>query len=507
MYPIDFMRHGAQQFPDKIAVVDDVNRQLTYRELMRQADAFASGLQKLANKDRVKVGFCCLNNTEHALSLMAVHAMGGIWMPFNPAYGKGELDALISYAKPDLMICDEECLAQMEGFDMPIVIGEKVSDSNLGFPTQAELVGQNDGQRPTWPKVSPADAMAIKFTGGSSGVPKGVVQSFRMKSAVITNLIYSFELNDEDIHLGAAPISHAVGSLLDPIFAVGGTNRLVKSVKADFLLDCIEKEKISMIFTPPTLVYNLIEEGKKRDDWDFSNLKHLISGGAPISPKKAEEASEFFQGGFEMMFGQSEMPLVVSVMRNRDLTTPERYTSAGRITPFVRVSIKDLETGEFLPAGEQGEIVAQSDMMMTEYLDMPEKTAETIIDGWLHTGDVGLIDEDGFLYIKDRIRDVIISGGFNVYPTDVEAALMQHPAIHEAAVVGMPDEKWGERVESAIEFTESESASEEDIIAFCKEKMGSIKSPKKIHFMDSLPQSSVGKVSRKDVKAMLLGEG
>ncbi len=506
MYPIDFIRHGALKYPASTAVEDDKNR-LSYQELMQQGDALAFGLQQTIGRSRLKVAICCFNSMEHVIALMAVHAMGAVMIPLNPRYGKGELDALVNYAEPDVIICDEDCIELMDGLQAPVVIGEPSEASAVKSLSVASLIAESQGELPAWPEVSPEDPWAIKFTGGSSGVPKGVLQSFRMKSVLISNLIYSFDFNEDDVHLCSAPLGHAVGSLIDPILAKGGRNILVKHTDAALLLDCMEQEEVTTMFVPPTLVYNLIEQSKTRPSWNFSSVKHAITGGAPISPQKAREASELFEGGLEMMFGQSEMPLVISVMRGEDLNSEERYTSAGRITPFVRVGIKDLETGDFLHQGEQGEIVAQSDMMMSGYLNMPEKTAETIIDGWLHTGDVGTIDADGFLYIKDRIRDVIISGGFNVYPSDVEAALMAHPSIHEAAVVGLQDEKWGERVEAAVECLPGESITEPELIAFCKEKMGSIKSPKKIHFMNPLPKTSVGKVSRKDVKERLVAGG
>ena len=168
---------------------------------------------------------------------------------------------------------------------------------------------------------------------------------------------------------------------------------------------------------------------------------------------------------------------------------------------MTRVGIVD-PAGELLSAGEQGEIVVSGDLLMSGYLDNPEQTAEALRDGRLHTGDVGYLDERGFLFLKDRLKDVIISGGFNVYPSDVEAALVAHPAIHECVVFGRPDEKWGEAVQVAIELREGADASAEDIISFAKQQVGSVQAPKQVHFVDSLPRSAVGKVQRREVRAM-----
>ena len=169
---------------------------------------------------------------------------------------------------------------------------------------------------------------------------------------------------------------------------------------------------------------------------------------------------------------------------------------------MTRVAIMDA-TGKLLPAGEQGEIVVAGDLVMSGYLDNPEQTAEALVDGWLHTGDVGYLDEREYLFLKDRLKDVIISGGLNVYPSDVEAALVAHPAIHECVVFGCPDEKWGEAVHVAIELRDGEDASAADIIAYAKTRIGSVQAPKQVHFVDSLPRSAVGKVQRREVRALI----
>jgi acyl-CoA synthetase (AMP-forming)/AMP-acid ligase II len=168
---------------------------------------------------------------------------------------------------------------------------------------------------------------------------------------------------------------------------------------------------------------------------------------------------------------------------------------------MTRVGIMN-PAGELLGPGDQGEIVVGGDLLMSGYLDNPEQTAESLVDGWLHTGDVGCLDERGYLYLKDRLKDVIISGGFNVYPSDVEAALVAHPAIHECVVFGRPDDKWGEAVQAAVELREGAEADAEDIIAFAKQQIGSVQAPKQVHFLESLPRSAVGKVQRREVREL-----
>jgi acyl-CoA synthetase (AMP-forming)/AMP-acid ligase II len=198
-------------------------------------------------------------------------------------------------------------------------------------------------------------------------------------------------------------------------------------------------------------------------------------------------------------YGQTEAPQLLTVLRPADFEEDRNLASVGRTTWFSDVAIMAPD-GSLLPSGDVGEVVARGDLVMTGYWQRPDLTAATIVDGWLHTGDRGLIDERGYLYLKDRLRDVVITGGFNVYPIDVENALGQHPAVHECAVFGMPDDKWGEAVHAAVQLREGSEASEAELVAFVRERLGPVHTPKRIHFHDSLPRSTVGKVLKNAVR-------
>lgn len=233
---------------------------------------------------------------------------------------------------------------------------------------------------------------------------------------------------------------------------------------------------------------------------DFSALRHLIVGGAAIRPDEVPRAMKIFNNSLETCFGQTEAPQIAICMRADDWRDETLYGSTGRATALTRVEVMDPD-GRILAAGESGEIVLRGDLVMEGYLDMPEKTAETIVDGWLHTGDIGAIDDRGFVFIKDRIRDVIITGGFNVYPSDVEAVLGRHPDVKECVVFGIPDMKWGEAVTAAVELHREATTTGDAIVVFVKEHMDSVKTPKTVHIVDELPRSPVGKVLRREAKA------
>jgi len=217
---------------------------------------------------------------------------------------------------------------------------------------------------------------------------------------------------------------------------------------------------------------------------------------------KVEQVRAFFGPVIGTTYGQTEAPQIVTMLRPGELGDPLNKGSVGRCTWLTDLGIMGAD-GSLLPANEIGEVVVRGDLMMKGYWRLPEKTAETIIDGWLHTGDVGLVDERGYLFLKDRIRDVIITGGFNVYPTDVENALSQHPSVYECSVFGMPDDKWGEAVQAAIHLRTGFAQDPEGLMAHVKKALGSVQTPKQIYFFEQLPKSSVGKVLKTAIKEQI----
>jgi acyl-CoA synthetase (AMP-forming)/AMP-acid ligase II len=240
-------------------------------------------------------------------------------------------------------------------------------------------------------------------------------------------------------------------------------------------------------------------EDDRINDIDLSSLRHFIIGGATIRPDVVARAMPIFNHAMETCFGQTEVPQIAICMRSKDWQDPANHASTGRATCMTDIGIMDA-SGKLLPAGEEGELVLAGDLVMKGYYKMPEKTSETIIDGWLHTGDIGYIDDRGFVFIKDRIRDVVVTGGFNVYPNDVEVVLGQHPDVVECVVFGLADDKWGEAVHAAVELSKQASTDEAGLIAFVKSRLDSVKAPKRIYITDALPRSPVGKVLRREAK-------
>jgi acyl-CoA synthetase (AMP-forming)/AMP-acid ligase II len=326
------------------------------------------------------------------------------------------------------------------------------------------------------------------------------MQSYRAVNTSIATMLHTYGFDGGDVNVCASPLTHAASHFILPILGQGGRQILLDRPKARDILDALERRGATTVFLPPTMIYNLMAEpsaARRR----YPALKHLIYGAAPMPPERIREARALFNDRVETLYGQTEAPMLITAMTAPDFAEERNLASVGPGTVLSEVAIMAPD-GTMLPPGEMGEIVTRGDLVMNGYLDMPEETARTIVDGWLHTGDVGTLDERGYLYIKDRLRDVIISGGFNVYPSDVEAALAQHRAVYECIVFGAPDDKWGERVEAAVQLHPGAQASTEELIAFVKERVGSVKAPKVVHVVRDLPRSAVGKVLRREVKRL-----
>jgi len=275
---------------------------------------------------------------------------------------------------------------------------------------------------------------------------------------------------------------------------------------ADFLT-LIETSKITHTFLPPTLIYMLLDH-ERLAGTDTSSLQCLWYGAAPMSASRLEEALTRIGPVMGQLFGQSEAPMMISTLapaehfRDDGSVATERLSSAGRPTPLTTVVIMDDE-GHLLGPGERGEIVVRGSLVMAGYYKNPEATAEASRHGWHHTGDIGYLDEDSYLFIVDRAKDMIITGGFNVYSAEVEQVLLAHPAVQDCAVVGLPDEKWGERVTAVVQLRPGQAATQDEVRAFVKDRLGSVKAPKQVEVWPDLPRSKVGKVLKAEVKDQL----
>ncbi len=359
----------------------------------------------------------------------------------------------------------------------------------------------------------PEDPNARAFlqpTGGTTGPSKGAVHTHRTLEMMGLALADGFNVTSESRHLCVAPLTHAAGLLVLGFTVKGGVNIIMPGFDPDVLLNLIETEKVTHLYLPPTAVYGLLAHPRTKTT-DFSSLQAFIVGAAPIAPEKFKEAVRVFGPVMVEGFGQTEtlIPILVKnpsdYLRSDGTFDEEVIRAAGRAVDVARIGIMD-PAGNLLPAGERGEIVVRSSMVMQGYYKRPEETAAVSTFGWHHTSDVGVMDARGFVTIVDRIKDMIVSGGFNIFPVEIEKVIQGHPAVLDCIVVGVPDDKWGEAVKAVVQLKPGASASAEDITILCKDQLGSTKTPKSVEFWDALPRSAVGKLLKKDVRAKFWGD-
>lgn len=348
----------------------------------------------------------------------------------------------------------------------------------------------------------------LSSTGGTTGLPKGVMNTHRSTQTFCAHfmLACTYGAGELPVNLAAAPMTHTAGLLSLPCTARGGTVVIVTRPEPALLLQAIAQHKVTEFFLPPTVIYRLLDMPDLAANGRFASLKYLLYGAAPMSVQKLKQAIEVLGPVMMGGYGQTEAPASISYLTPGEhfvdgkLAPDERLASVGRPNPLVRVEIMD-EANRILAQAETGEICVRGDLVMKGYYKAPDKTAETIVDGWLHTGDIGHLDAQGYLHITDRKKDMIITGGFNVYPSEVEQVIWSHPAVQDCAVIGVPDATWGEAVKAVVELNAGQQVGADELIALCKDKLGSVKAPKSVDFVAALPRSPIGKVLKKDLRA------
>jgi acyl-CoA synthetase (AMP-forming)/AMP-acid ligase II len=369
-----------------------------------------------------------------------------------------------------------------------------------------ETIIANAGRNEPEVVVVPEDLASLNYTSGTTGVLKAAMLTHRNFLSAMRQYILCEGFNHiGDIRVGyVAPITHAAGLGLLPTLFLGGSNILLKDFDIKNLLEAIQTEKITNIMLIPTII-NMIMEYPDIRRYDLSSLRGMYYGASPMSPAKVNQALDIFGPVLFQGYGQTESTGVLSILDKYDHKLGKqsefshRLASAGIPSMECEVRIVD-ENGNDVTLGEIGEIVIRGDNVMKGYWKNAELTDQTIIDGWLHTRDMGKFDEQGYLYLIDRKSDMIISGGYNIYPAELENVLNAHPSVMESAVVGIPDEKWGESILALVVLKSGQMVTEQQLIDFCKTRLAGYKKPRRVEFVNELPKSFVGKILRRVVR-------
>ncbi|HQP66170.1 MAG TPA: AMP-binding protein, partial [Quisquiliibacterium sp.] len=362
---------------------------------------------------------------------------------------------------------------------------------------------------PAAPLVAEAgadDICTLIYTGGTTGRPKGVIHTQRVHVTMVMAELAEWDWPADVRFLAMTPITHAAGVMIMPVLLRSGTYVMSKGFDADRFLDIVARHRITATFLVPTMIYVLLDHPSLAGA-DLSSLQLIIYGAAPMSPARLKEGMQAFGPVFMQIYAQSEAPNALTVLRRIDHDPerfPQRLASCGRPIGNSQVRLLD-DQGNEVPTGEVGEICVRGPLVMKGYWNKPEESAKALRHGWLYTGDLARADADGFLYIVDRSKDMIISGGFNVYPREVEDVLTHHPAVSAAAVIGVPDAKWGEAVKAVVVLRAGASVHAEELIALVRTHKGAVQAPKSVDFVDSLPVTGLGKPDKKALRARYWG--
>ncbi|HVA74387.1 MAG TPA: AMP-binding protein [Acidimicrobiales bacterium] len=382
------------------------------------------------------------------------------------------------------------------------VIALAPTDAAEDVPTAAARFGTRT-LRPAG--AAPDAPYSIAYTGGTTGRPKGVVGTYRSMSTMTTIQMAEWQWPDELKFLCCTPLSHAGAAFFVPTLLRGGSLYVLPHFDPERVLDTIEKHRITATMLVPTMIYVLLDHPKTATS-DLSSLQMLYYGAAAMSPTRLDEGIDLLGRIFFQYYGQAECPMTITVLRTEEHTPGdrERLSTCGRPVPWLDVALLDDE-GQEVAQGDPGEICVRGPLVMKEYLNKPEQTAEALRFGWLHTGDVARADEEGFLTIVDRKKDMIVTGGFNVFPREIEDVLSSHPSVSAAAVIGVPDDKWGEAVKAVVVRKPGSEVADSELIALAKDRKGPVSAPKTVDFVDAIPVSPLGKPDKKALRAQYWG--
>ena len=492
------MRRAAQHYSGYEAVVHNETR-LTFAQAWQRGVRLANGLLAMGLKPGDRVGVLEDNSVEAADLFQAAAIANLVRVPLYPRNGRPAHTHMLEHTDCRVLLVSENHAHEVDGLTEELVALERIFVRDDGY--ERWLADQSDVD-PDVP-VHPNDYFIIRHTGGTTGLSKGVAYTHKAWLAAGRDWFYTFppvEPGDKCLHLG--PISHGSGYQYLPIWLAGGCNMMLDHFETAHTLDVLEQEGINFAFMVPTMVNAVVHDNGARGR-DFSSLKCLLVAAAPIQDATALAAREVFGDVLYQGYGQTEV-LPVSMMNSAqwfaDIAGSNPLRACGLALPFSQVEIWD-DDNQPLPANEVGEIVARSDGMMSEFWNNPEATAQRIVNGWIKTGDLGKLDANGYLYVVDRADDMIISGGFNIWPAELENVLAGHPAVLEVAVFGIPHARWGETPHALCVVHEDMSVGAEELIEWVSKDLGSYKKPGSVTITnEALPKSPVGKIKRKDLR-------
>ena len=499
----DLLKRAAARFPDRIAVTDGARR-VTFTELERDANRFANYLVGRGLQPGARISTICNNSVEMVKALFGIHRAGLVWVPINTMLGPADMDYILDHAEVKFAVIDDNLHAQAErraalqqrGIDL-IAVDLTGKAAAAGLENFNELLnGQSDVEPEI--EIDDRDLAMIIYTSGTTSRPKGAMHChLAVVMAVMSNAI-EMQLGRNDGITGQFPLFHCAGHvLLLSYLSVGGRMALMRGFDALACMEAIVRDKLT-VFVGLSLMYQAILDHPRRKEFDLSGLKACIYTMAPMSRPLLERAIAELCPNFVLSSGQTEMyPATTMSQPDRQLKRFGNYWGESLIVN--ETAIMDDE-GHLLPRGQAGELVHRGPNVMMGYYKDPKATAEVRKFGWHHTGDLALIDEHGEVLFLDRKKDMIKSGGENVASVKIEEMLLAHPAVQNAAVVGLPHPQWGEAVSAFVKLKPGTEASEAAIIEHCRQHLGGFQVPKFLRILDDMPMTATGKLRKVELR-------
>jgi long-chain acyl-CoA synthetase len=486
------LRRAETLYGGKPAFVDGDHR-ATYSELGERCRRLAGALQANGVGVGDRVAVLMGNGHRYLECYFALPGMGAVLVPLNNRLALPELCYILEDAGVHTLIADDthaDIARALAEHVKQVVVGAEDYEATLASAVPAALPVA----------VGEQELAGLFYTGGTTGLAKGVMLSHRNLLANATHITIALEYSEREIYLHAAPMFHlADGASTYSVTWVGGCHTFIPTFDAGTTIEVIERERVTAVLLVPAML-SAITEHPAAATADLTSLRMVLHGAAPIASTLLRRSIEVMGCSFAQGYGMTEVaPLATVLSHEEELVNDPRLRSAGREIVGVEVTVRRSD-GEPCGIGEVGEVVVRGPNVMRGYWNKPAETAEVLVDGWYWTRDLGYLDGDGFLFLVDRAKDMIISGGENVYSIEVEDAICKHPAVLEVAVIGVPDDKWGERVHAAIVLRTSTTLSEAELSAHCHRLIAGYKCPRSVEFLDALPRSGAGKILKRDIR-------
>jgi acyl-CoA synthetase (AMP-forming)/AMP-acid ligase II len=505
----------ATSYPDQVAWIwqpePGATLTRTYGETNRRADALAAGLVDRGVSRGDRVALFMQNRPEAMESFFAALKLGAAAVPLNPRFTAEEIDYHLGDAGARALIIGEEVADvvakvrdRLTSVEHVICVGsDGADDGTVDFEA---VLAQHDGSPFPTVDVEDDELAWLAYTSGTTGQAKGAMLTHgNLIACALGALADTMRLEVGDVALHAASLTHGSGYNALAYTMKGCAQVLLSPIgfEVEKFLDFVSRYKVNALFAVPTMI-KMIVDHPAASAADLSSLRWVMYGGAPMYVEDLKKALDLMGPVFVQIYGQTESPMTGTLLRPEEHRLGEPYASwlgsCGRARSGIGVRILD-ENDRPVPPGEVGEICLRGATVMKGYWNRPEATAESLRSGWLHTGDIGRMDDHGYVYILDRTRDMVISGGLNIYPREIEEVLLTHPDVSEVCVFGVPDDKWGEALKAHVVLTPGQSATEAEIIAFAGEHLAGYKKPKTVDFVDEIPKTTYGKPDKKAVRS------